>query len=84
MFPLQPFIDEFHPSTTPSDANVGMPKSQNIPEESTSKVSSNFEAPDLEVENLRRQLQALKKQSIAALDQAKRASNRADAAKTQA
>jgi hypothetical protein len=52
LFLLQPYVDEFHPSTTPSDADCGMTKSQNNLEGSTSKISSNFEAHDPEVENL--------------------------------
>ena len=78
----QPYVDDFVGSSTPSEGgpSIKNPLSAPVPETSPSLNSSDWESNKLESEELRRQLQLLKTQAVAALDQVRKATERADAA----
>ena len=82
----QPYVDDFVESSTPSDAGpcIRNPLGDPHYEPSPSLNSSDWEPNKLEADELRRQLQLLKTQAVAALDQARKATECADAATRQA
>ena len=82
----QPYVDDFVESSAPSEAGpcIRNPLGDPYCEPSPSLNSSDWEPNKLEAEDLRRQLQLLKTQAVAALDQARKATESADAATQQA